>query len=168
MIAVKERLERLQGKETAMNIALNGTDETEGFIKKYGLEHGANKEFRSPFNIEKDAALAPLLESFEKYRVQVNLAEGRAGKEEHLKEGDFQRLFFDNGEPFSAAGGRYIARPWPPVMEVKSPILPCRRGRSLSLTRRKGRSCFGKRTTRIRARPKSSPKFATRWFEPGR
>ncbi len=120
MIAVKERLEQLQGKETAMNIALRGNQDVQGFIKKYGLEHNETKEFRSPFNIEKAPELAPLRESFDKYRFEVNSIEGRAGKQERLKEGDFPRLFFDNGEPFSVAGGRYIARPWPPTVEVKS------------------------------------------------
>jgi hypothetical protein len=127
MIIVKRELEKRSGKPLAINLAVRGNANSPGFIQKYGLRHGETKEFRDPFNISKAPELEPLRESFEKYRFQVNHPEGRAGKEERLKEGDFFRLFFDASEPsLSAAVGKYIPRPWPPVVEIKfdNPNIP--------------------------------------------
>jgi hypothetical protein len=110
----KAELEEKSGKAVALNLTLKN------LIPKYGLQHGETKGFYDPFTISKAPELAPLRELFDKYRDLVNSAEGRGGKEERLKEGDFPRLFFDSAEPVSAASGRYIPRPWPPVVEVKS------------------------------------------------
>jgi hypothetical protein len=115
MSVVKEELEKKSGKAIALNLAVRS------FIPKFGLQHAETKAFHDQFNISKAPELAPLRESFEKYRFLVNSAEGRGGKEERLKEDDFPRLFFDAGEPaFSVAVGRYIPKAWPPVVEVKS------------------------------------------------
>jgi len=123
MLIVKERLEspNIQGKAVAINIAVKGNSQRMGFIQKFGLQHAESKAFHDPFNISKAPELAPMRESFDKYRFHVNTAEGRAGKEERLKENDFPRLFFDASEPsFSVAVGKYVPRAWPPVVEIRS------------------------------------------------
>jgi hypothetical protein len=123
MATVKEELERRQGKEAAIRIAVKKS------IQKYGLQHAEMKDFRNQFDISQAPELAPLRESFEKYRIEINTAEGRAGKQERLKEEDFPRLFFDASEPsFSVAVGRYIPKAWPPVVEIRSdnPAIPPR------------------------------------------
>lgn len=73
---------------------------------------------RTPFDIQQDPGMAEFLKQYERYRVQVNNAEGRGNTEKQLKEDDFNRLFFDASEPFSVAGGRYEVRAWPPTVTV--------------------------------------------------
>jgi hypothetical protein len=111
MNAVKEKLDELQsGKERAFRQTLDP------LIREYGLRHQMTNKFYDRFTIPKSPELAELYKAFENYRHMVNQAEGRQDAT-RLKEGDFYRLFF-TGESF-AAGSRFIAKPWPPVVEVR-------------------------------------------------
>jgi hypothetical protein len=54
------------------------------------------------------------MKTFEKDRFKVNIIEGRAGKPEMLREGDFAKLFFGS-EPVGVGPlGIYTPKPWPP------------------------------------------------------
>jgi hypothetical protein len=85
-----------------------------------GLEVHRTSRFLNQFDIADDPALRGFLDSFEKYRVQINTIEGRAGTDRQLKEGDFYRLFF-TGEPFSVGNTTpYDPKIWPPVVHAQA------------------------------------------------
>ena len=109
MTAVKDRLDELAGKNKAFRRDLDP------LIRKYGLTHQTTGDYVDRFTIAKTPELAELNKAFEIYRHMVNQAEGRQDAS-RLKEGDLYRLFF-TGESFAA--GKYVAKPWPPVVEVK-------------------------------------------------
>jgi hypothetical protein len=81
-----------------------------------GLEVHRTSQFHTRFDIAKDPEMRRFLDSFEKYRDQVNLIEGRAGTERALKEDSFYTLFF-GGEPYSVGNtAKYDPRLWPPIV----------------------------------------------------
>lgn len=106
----------VQGKPKKM------AGEVADMVKYYGLQHGILKEFHDRFTIAQAPALEPLKKAFDKYIDLINHMEGRNTPTRRLKEEDFYKLFFDGGEPFSAARGNYLVRPWPP--EVTPPPHP--------------------------------------------
>jgi hypothetical protein len=85
----------------------------------YGPEH--KDEFYSRYTIDKAEEFAPLKESYLKYIHMINLFEGRdVPPKQTLKPSDFNKLFFDPTEPFSATGGKYRAMPWPPEVKAEN------------------------------------------------
>ena len=86
------------------------------------MEYQETKDFWTKFNIQDAKELQPLRKSFVAYAEQINQMEGRTAQksESFLKEADFWKLFFEAGESFSATGGKYQARPWPPVVTLWS------------------------------------------------
>lgn len=115
MIALRKALEAkgVAGKAKAID------NELSYFAPKMSFERKTTKDFYSRYNIQEAPELKGLRDAFQKYRVEVNFIDGRAGSDRELKEGDFYRLFFDSSEPYSAAGAAYNPRPWPPNIQVK-------------------------------------------------
>lgn len=110
MALVKEKLDPLAGKDRALDIWIPK------LIAQYGLKQGATEKFYDRFDIGAAPELAPLREGFEKDRESINLQMGTSGKPEMLKESDFYKLFFELSD---ASSGRYVIRPWPPILDIK-------------------------------------------------
>jgi hypothetical protein len=111
MRAVKPKLEAHRGIGNDMELKL---DELQ---QQYpGLEVHRTKDFRTRFDIAKDPVMKGFLDSFEKYREQINMIEGRSGTERALKRDSFYLLFF-GGEPFSVGNtSAYDPKMWPPIV----------------------------------------------------
>jgi hypothetical protein len=98
--------------------------------KVYAFEEGGSSPRNPPnqYDVELDAGLKPLREAFEKYRMHVNMIEGRQGKADFLRESDFYKLFFVNDPVGANQFEAYTPRPWPPYVNVPKdrvdPLLP--------------------------------------------
>lgn len=110
MALVKEKLDPLAGKDRALEIWIPK------LVAQYGLRHGATDKFYDRFEIGSAPELAPLREGFEKDREFINIQLGTAGTPEMLHEGDFHKLFFGTSD---SSSGRYVIRPWPPILDIK-------------------------------------------------
>jgi hypothetical protein len=111
MAKVRARLEQDRSNPKGMPIAL-----AEVQAEYPGLEVYHTPGFRNQFDVARDPALKGFVDSFERYRTDINMIEGRSGTERMLKEGDFYRLFF-TPEPFSVGNTTaYDPRIWPPVV----------------------------------------------------
>jgi hypothetical protein len=91
------------------------------FVKEMKLTHGPQSEakkdtYYNRFTIDGADEFETLKESYLKYMDQINLFEGRDVTGRVLKATDYNKIFFDPTEPFSATA-KYQAMPWPP--EVK-------------------------------------------------
>lgn len=146
---LKEHDERISGKFVAANMAFlkkkleddiiagkasqvqrlldrygprkKGEAREEGF-RDLGLEIAQTEKFYDRYSIKNAPELKPLLEAYERYLTTVNMTEGRELRPESiLKDDDFWKLFFDGSETFSAARGKYEAKPWPPVIKLGNP-----------------------------------------------
>lgn len=121
MTAAKDKLDQLAGKDRAMEIWVPK------LIAQYGFRHGATEKFYDKYGLDAAVELAPLREAFESDRVGININTGTSGTPEMLKEGDLYKLFFGSGD---SGSGRYVARPWPPILDIKENLqrgLPARR-----------------------------------------
>jgi hypothetical protein len=87
-----------------------------------GVKLGGTTKLRNEFDIDLDDNLKLLRDGFDKARFLINSTEGRAGKPEMLKEGDFFKLFFSN-EPLGV-GPLSVFQPnvWPPYITPKKTV----------------------------------------------
>ncbi len=95
-----------------------GAPAAEGNFRDLGLEIAQTEKYYDRYTIKNAPELKPLLEAYERYHRNVNLIEGRDRPEIMLKDDEFWKLFFDPSESFSISGGKYNARPWPPVVKL--------------------------------------------------
>jgi hypothetical protein len=90
--------------------------------KIYGVKLGGTTKLRNEFDIDLDDNLKLLRDGFDKMRFLINTTEGRAGKPEMLREGDFYKLFFSN-EPLGVGPlGVFQANVWPPYITPKKTV----------------------------------------------
>jgi hypothetical protein len=83
-----------------------------------GLQYGETSQLRNEYDVEYDEGLKPLRESFDKYRTVVNQIEGRDGKSDMLREGDFSKIFFGTEPLGIGAQEPFTPRVWPPYVTV--------------------------------------------------
>jgi len=111
--AFDPQVEKLMRKYSAEVAAKDGTKTT-----VRGLRFGETPDFRNEYDIEFDDNLKPLRDSFDKYRIAVNQIEGRGGKPDMLREGDFYKLLFGT-EPLGVGPLEpRLPRIWPPYVTV--------------------------------------------------
>jgi hypothetical protein len=124
ILANRAAEERAQQNMHALRIALEKADgDSEKFrrvlnklVPEMNLTYGPAKKdmYFNRFSVDDAKELEPLKEAYLKYLHLINLFEARDMTPERLlKADDFQKLFFDSSEAFSAASP-YRAMPWPP------------------------------------------------------
>jgi hypothetical protein len=137
MHALKQRLDKIPNYARAnvetilrkyANEVLTGSEKGNGkdhTIEEIGLQRGETKDFYDRFNVADAKELEPLRKGYLANFDKVNQLEAREfAPETRLKEGDFWKMFFaEGGEPFSATGNRYQAKPWPPDIKVPSQVV---------------------------------------------
>jgi hypothetical protein len=87
-----------------------------------GITYGKTTKLRNEYDIDTDPGLKVLLDSFDKQRYIINTIEGRAGKPDMLKEGDFAKLFFGTDSIGVGAGEAYAVGVWPPTLTPKKKV----------------------------------------------
>jgi hypothetical protein len=127
MLDCKAKLEAVKGRDAAFTdqLAKLQRNYTRQVVDKDGqtrtlsaFELHQTAKPRNAYDIDLDPALFPLQSSFNKNRFFVNSIEGRAGKPEMLREGDFAKLFFGS-EPLGVGNQDiYVPKVWPPYVSV--------------------------------------------------
>jgi len=107
-------LKDAKGKEAELQQVTKELREAEKDVLKLTYGPAKKDAYFNRFSVDGAKELEPLKEAYLKYVDRINLFEGRDMTPERLlKPGDFQKLFFDSSEPFSATSP-YHAMPWPP------------------------------------------------------
>jgi hypothetical protein len=124
MLDCKKQLEAVKGREEPFKEQLGRLQrkyswdikDGNGKVIKTasGFQLHETAKLRSEYDIDQDPDLQPFQAAFEKYATQVNLIEGRAGKPEMLRKGDFAKLFF--GSDYLGVGNTdaWVPKVWPP------------------------------------------------------
>jgi hypothetical protein len=115
-------LQKYQRKEISVpRLAAAGSAAAAMAPTVFGWTLSSSKDVNE-FDIETDPHLKALLDSFERWRKQINTMEGRGGKPDMLKEGDFYKLFFGADPIGIGATEPYVPGVWPPAVTPKKSV----------------------------------------------
>jgi hypothetical protein len=86
------------------------------------VKFGSTSKLRNEYDIDLDDNLKVLRDAFDKQRYFINLTEGRSGKPDMLKEGDFPKLFFGSDPTGVAPLELFEPNVWPPNVTPKKTV----------------------------------------------